>query len=247
MDDPESLERPATPNSYPYSSELAATIRERRERGEEIDERTEPGFNPKEAIGHVSGPLLELAGPTEIGHYFLDDARLPSQPIISNIAEGTLTAPDGQKETHDRLLNQLLDVRHLDLPDNSVGMIIAAHLPAIDEEDFDFSDFDDEANADYERRQSLAEQAVEELAESGELDEASIKQSLRLTAAQEIHRCLKPGGLYLADGTPAERAAFERLGYNVVAAVNGKPDNEPPYYYMMLQKVADSNPANPHG
>jgi hypothetical protein len=120
-------------------------------------------------------------------------------------------------------------------------MIVAAHLPAIDEEGFDFSNFDDEADADYQRRQSLAEQAVEKLAESGELDEASMKQSLRLTAAQEIRRCLKPGGLYLADGTPAERVAFERLGYTVAAAINSKPETESPYYYMMLQKTADSD------
>lgn len=237
MKDLESSKQSAVITAYPYSSKLAATMLQRRERGEKIDEWITPGFDLKTTIEHIDGPIIELAGPTEIGHYYLNDVRLPGLLIISNISRGNLSDRSGKKDTQSRLLDRLLDVQHLDLPDNSVGMVIAAHLPVIDEEDFDFSNFDDEMNAEYLRRQHIAEQAIEDVAKSGNLTEPSIKQSLRLTAAQEIHRCLKPGGIYLADGTTAEKAALQRLGYKIVAAIRGNSNNEPPYYYMALQKI----------
>lgn len=239
MNDFEPRERQPTYFTYPHDSELAAMIRRRRESGEEIDEWVAPGFNLRDAFERIDGPIIELAGPTEIGHYYLDGIRLQSEPTISNLAEGTLTNKDGQKDTLDRLLNRLLDVRHLDLPSDSVDMIVAAHLPQIDEEDFDFSNFNDEMNAEYTRRQLVVQQAVKDFAESGNLDEVSAGQSLRLTAAREIRRCLKPGGFYLADGTETEKAALPRLGYRMVAAINGSSKDEPPYYYMVLQKTFD--------
>ncbi|HSW99415.1 MAG TPA: hypothetical protein VLH38_00075 [Patescibacteria group bacterium] len=219
---------------YPYRSVLAKEMNARRDKGEKIDEWINPRVDVTHLLEGIDGPIIEVAGPTEIGHYYLDGVQLSSPPIITNRARGTLRAEVGGTEGPDRL-EGLLDVENLDLEDESVGMIIAAHLPTINEDDFNFSNFTDADNAEYGRRQDLAEKEINDFvaSEHKELPHTS----LRLKAAQEIYRCLKPGGVYLADGSAAERAAYERMGFKVVAGLNSEPDAETPYYYMVLQKI----------
>src|SRR5258708_3507545 len=176
MTEPDQKEQKPLAFSYPYESTLAQTVRQNRVAGRRVDEWIEPDIDVKSLIEHVDAPIIELAGPTDTGYYYLDGVRLPSQPLISNLAPGTLLY--GKPETRDKQLDQLLDVRQLALPDNSVGMIIAAYLPFIDEEDFDFSNFNSAAEAEHSRRLEAATAAVRYVAKSGELNIALIKQSL---------------------------------------------------------------------
>lgn len=47
-----------------------------------------PGFNVREELKHVNGPLVELAGPTDWGFELVNTNNLPKKLHISNVPEG---------------------------------------------------------------------------------------------------------------------------------------------------------------
>ena len=222
--------------SYPYSSMLAREVEARRRAGETIEEWVDPDVNLKELFRNIDGPIVELAGPTDIGHYYLDNIELPTRPLLTNITEGSFIAADrAGAQKLDSQLDLLLDGSHLEMPDDSVGMIIAVHVSAIDETGFDFSNFTAADDTTYRQRQNEADEAIRKIADGAEPTTGLIQKSLRLQFASEALRCLGPDGLYLADGSPTEKKAFERLGFRTLAYV-ASPDHDEPYYYMVLQK-----------
>lgn len=206
--------------NYPFPSALASQT------GEEIDVWVKPGINLESTLRSVEGPIVELAGPTDLGYYFLDGIALPSKPIITNIQPKTLLYGPGT----DYVLDKIIDGRHTPYKDSSVGMVLSAHLPYINEAAFDFSNkFTHQQEKEYAQLVKEAQLLTKDFADGANIAELP----LRLAIAKESFRILHPGGLYLCDGSQHDRKGMLRLGFQELAFVRLKTE---PYYYMVLQK-----------
>lgn len=225
---------------YPYPSTIAKEVIEAKRTNSEVDEWWKPGVDFQKLVAHLSGPILEIGGPTDIGYYFLDNIQLPSRVIISNIAKGTLRfAPN--KDQLDKATETLIDGRDLPYPDNSLGMVLSAHISLVDDHKYDFSDISDDQLAAINQQIEKSQMATHRMAQTGKIDQEALEVAQRIAIGHEVFAKLQPGGLYITDATSDELKAYHVLGFTETARIDAAsidPATEDiePYYYIVLQK-----------
>jgi len=216
---------------YPYKSEVARLAgREKRRFWTPNKFKTfaAKNFSLENELQQLDGPYLELGGPTEEGYFHLDRMQLSKRVLLSNVE-----MPDFiSQEYRDSVANSIdlvIDGGAIDLPDASLGMVMASHIPHIP---FDQFDSDEQLN--------LAKDAPFRALEQGAVTPDLLEVSLRLKMASEVYRTLQPGGVYLTDGRFEDVAACELLGFELMASVSDArydEDEDPSgYYRVVLQK-----------
>ena len=120
-------------------------------------------------------------------------------------------------------------------------MVLAAHLPLVDDTKYDFAALTLNEERAISREIAQAEAAEKHIAHTGELDDRAFVVSLRLAVAREVYRALQPGGLYLTDGTSDQVKALQAIGFTKLAEIDvNQFDSElvgaAPYYELVLQK-----------
>ena len=226
--------------SYPYPSTIAIEVIAAKRNNIEIDEWWKPGVDFQKLVAHLSGPILEIGGPTDGGYYFLDNIQLPSRVIISNIAQGTLRFTPNKDEL-DKATEKLIDGRDLPYSDNSLGMVLSAHISLVDDHEYDFSDISDNQLATIDQQIKRSGIATHRMAETGEIDPEALEVAQRIAIGHEVFAKLQPGGLYITDATPDELNAYRVLGFTEIAhidthSLDPATQDVEPYYYIVLQK-----------
>jgi hypothetical protein len=216
---------------YPYKSEVARLAgREKRKfwTPNKYKTFTAKNFSLESELRQLDGPYLELGGPTEEGYYHLDNMQLSKRVLLSNV-EMPDFVPQEHRDSVASSIDLVIDGGAIDLPDASLGMVMASHIPYIS---FDRFDSDDQLN--------LAKDAPSRALEQGEVTPDLLEVSLRLKMASEVYRTLQPGGVFLTDGRPEDVEACELLGFEVMASVfdaRYDEDEDPGgYYRVVLQK-----------
>lgn len=225
---------------YPYASEQARQAIAAQKQGAKIEEWHKPGNTLQQIITDLSGPILEIAGPTDSGYYFLDSIELPSSVIITNITHEPAPFAPNKAELATRV-EQIIDGRRIPYGDATFGAVLAAHLSIIDDHEYDFSNLSDDEGRQLSEQIVATENAERLSVKTGTINEEVIRLSLRFGVAKEVFRVLKPGGLYITDATPAQAKLFEMLGYEKIAWLNlnsieSEPDVTEPYFELVLQK-----------
>lgn len=216
---------------YPYESEVARLAeREKRKfwRLNKYKTFSTKNFSLKSELQQLDGPYLELGGPTEEGYFHLDRLRLPKRVLLSNV-EMPDFIPQEYRDSVASSIDLVIDGGDIDLPDDSLGMVMASHIPYIP---FDRFDSDEQLN--------LAKDAPFRALEQGVVTPDLLEVSLRLKMASEVYRTLQPGGVYLTDGRFEDVAACELLGFQMMASVSDARYDEDEdmngYYRVVLQK-----------
>lgn len=223
---------------YPYPSKLAEKVRIAEGVDFKVDEWHVAGVDLGEALSAIKEPILEIGGPTEEGFYFLDKQALPSRPIISNNSFEYLT---------DAKINQIdlmIDGRDLPFADNSLGMVISAHITKHDTESRSRTPLidPDEYRKIADFNLAEANSAMKRVAETQVVDDEALKASVRLAIAKEVFAKLVEGGFYMTDGNEDEIKAYKAIGFDMIAYIEegslgplfGSYTQD---YYMVLQKT----------
>lgn len=146
-------------------------------------------------ISTLSGPIVEIGGPTPEGYLFVDqlNCALPSKPIVTNISKTITINPFGDNpQTY--TVDEVVAVQSMPYTDDSIGMLIACALPIADSDKFQsFNSSDD-------RRDYLAQQkqqAIDEYAsyESGK----GFTLNLHIALIEAARRVLLPDGLLVLE------------------------------------------------
>ena len=225
---------------YPYPSTIAKEVIEAKRSNRDIDEWWKPGVDFQKLVAHLSGSILEIGGPTDVGYYFLDNIQLPSRVIISNITQGTLRFTPNKDEL-DKATEKLIDGRDLPYSDNSLGMVLSAHISLVDDHEHDFSDISDDQLATLNQQIKRSEIATRRMAQMGKIDPETLEVAQRVAIGHEVFAKLQPGGLYITDATPDELKAYHILGFTEIAhidthSIDPSTQDVEPYYYVVLQK-----------
>lgn len=223
------------PAVYPYESKLAKAIPggwSRLFRRNMHPQYVENNFSLEDELPLREGPFVELGGPTESGYFHLDGHTLPKRVIVSNInLRGTqLPLDDDYIEFVEGTTDLVLDGTDTGLPKNSLGMVLASHIPRYDL--LECSQLEEEQDRHLARANSATREAVQQ----GKITNTMLEAALRLKMGREVYRVLEPGGLYLTDGNDFELAAHELLGLQMKAYVQVRKDDEETYYQVVLQK-----------
>jgi hypothetical protein len=162
------------------------------------------GFDLQEEVLVIHGPILEIGGPSIGGFYFLEDIKLPSKPVITNLYK------ENMPEDLQPYIEQIVDGRDLPYDNESQGIILMQALDVAEStlETINTSEFDEKF--------MLAEKEMEELA-LGTLNFEDVRHSLRAQIYAEVWRALASGGLFFTNGKVSEAMALKRLGFEVVA------------------------------
>jgi hypothetical protein len=216
---------------YPYKSEVAKlAAREKRIfwRPNKYKTFTDKNFSLENELQRLNGPFLELGGPTEEGYFHLDRMQLPKRVLLSNVDMPDFIPQEYRDSVADSI-DFVIDGSDIDLPEDSLGMVMASHIPYIS-----FDRFDSDGQLD------LAKNAPLRALEQGAITPDILDDSLRLKMASEVYRTLEPGGLFLTDGRAEDIAACELLGFQVMASVSDarydEDDDINGYYRVVLQK-----------
>lgn len=201
---------------YPFPSRYAAELAEARRAGKQPHYWVKPGFDIQARLKGIQGPFIEIGGPTDGGYVFLHDIELPSPVIITNVSDNPLPfAPDSKVlATH---VEKVFDGRHLPYPDNSLAMVLAQHLPVVDDQQYDFSSLSDEDDKQLWSIIDRSRELEKQVAATGHITDETLHICLRLAIAKEVYTKLQPGGLYLTDATKDQQKAFQVLGFSVAA------------------------------
>jgi hypothetical protein len=183
------------------------------------------GFDFKEAVSHVPGPIVEVGGPTINGYEFLHGTDLPDAPRMLNmrgsrveaIGSASLTAVDSLA------LTALADVRALPVANESLGMMMCSNLPGAPEAMLRNIAFDPNIKQGPEQTahimaetDRLYNDAADTLQE-GEDKALESHESPRIAAVAQARRTLKPGGLFLMHGLESRDVALAKaLGLELV-------------------------------
>lgn len=228
------LETPSPANYYPFDYKAKAKITS----GEiHADEWHQPNFSLTEKLENIRKPIIEIGGPSDEGYYFLDGVKLLNKPIITNVSEQPASQQYPDVQNLADMVDELVDGRHTPYEDESIGMVMAAHIDIADEALLDDTTKDKRELYNKFREAAISEnQAVA----SGKLSLSQILHSLRLKIARETWRILEPGGLFLTDchSEVHDLEAIRRLGFEPVAMLAMTDDPEDTRYDVVFQKPA---------
>jgi hypothetical protein len=226
--------------TYPYASKTAQEVAEAKEQGIPVVEWHRPGTDLAAIIGGLKGNILEIGGPTDSGYYFLHSITLPTPVIITNLkADGMPFA--WNKDELNKHIAQLVDGRHLPYPNDSLAMVLSAHLSLADDSGYDFANLSDEEDKLLNELIAKVEAAEKHAAETGHVDDATLQISLRLAIAAEVYAKLQTGGIYMTDATADQVQALQALGFTKLAELEIHQldpllKGVAPYYHIALQK-----------
>jgi hypothetical protein len=216
---------------YPHASKVArlASLEKRKFwRPNKYKSATHKGFLFEEELQQRRGPFLELGGPTDEGYFHLDQVQLPKRVLLSNV-EMPDFVPQEYRDDVANSTDFVIDGSDIDLPDDSLGMVMASHIPYIS-----FDKFDSDGAL------ARAKDAPLRALEQGAITPDILEASLRLKMASEVYRTLEPGGLFLTDGHFKDVSACELLGFQLMTSVVDARDcyrqDDNRYYRVVLQK-----------
>ena len=156
------------------------------------------GFDLQSELSQVRKPIIEIGGPTVGGYHMLDEIKLPSRPIITNIARGRMPDSDALDK-----IDELVDGTQMPYGDKSLGVVIMSGIDRYDGVGEDV--------------QKKAEMELKNVADTL-MEPQQAKYSLRLKIYNEVLRCLADGGLLIAVGLKAaEIKVLERIGFELKA------------------------------
>lgn len=166
------------------------------------------------ALHEVTGPLLEIGGPTEDGFVSLDGAEIPTGLIISDIEHWQDQKPD-----------QLLDIRTLGFPKQSLGGMAVSALSMIPENPDTLPG--GSRPIDWPRLHRGNARLLELLDKidigdvSGWNDETIMEENLHVAFLRQARRTIEPGGLLILRlMVVGDVTLAKSLGFEPVAAIN---------------------------
>jgi len=134
-----------------------------------------------------SGPLIEVAGPTEDGFDFVDIEKLPGKIFVSNLYPGTPRFKTGNMIGYYGLVDFRGDGRSLPVKEGSVGAIFLSCLGRTRGKDGE-----------------------------SETEKYRLNKELRENVMEEAYKVLKPGGILVFEKTKREDFEFAtRLGFEL--------------------------------
>lgn len=162
-------------------------------------------FDLGEVLAKSQGDLLELAGPTLTGYYFLDDVTLPRAITITNIFKEPYHDEAMNRRARKRV-SKLVDARDLPYKDNELSLVLAHYLSyGLDEELH--------TRKSHESKNWL--RGKNEMAEMflglRKISEADFAQ--RIQMLHEAYRALEPGGILITDGQLSELTLMKKVGF----------------------------------
>jgi hypothetical protein len=165
----------------------------------------EAGFDIQEIISGIKGPVLEVAGPTTKGFELLEDIRLPSRPLITNLYRNP-----GNPETTNKLdslvLDALIDATNMPIKDKSVGVLLVSCFPWVkygSQHGTSVASRREIGRRWKERvktREDHQKEFEKNLGKLGVSGAAAISMDERIKFYAEARRIIEPGGLLIARG-----------------------------------------------
>jgi hypothetical protein len=243
---------------YPYSSEVQGdfsailSVASTESLGEDMRGPDgiyrRPGFDFTDAARNTTGPVIEIAGPSPDGYVTLRDGVLPSKPyVIDNIdhQRGLNYPPD---DGVGLAVDHIADVRDLPIPDNSVGVMMASRIDAIDVGPFNkrmkqggITRSQDTAGrvAEIQRLRALTQAALDR----NNPAELPYWESPRLATIAQAARILEPGGVFIMNAVDAQDAGVARLlGLEIVMHTPVQPERAPRIGSTMMQEAVFQKP-----
>lgn len=174
------------------------------------------GFDIQTAMDAIDAPVLEIGGPSyNFGYVTLDDKKMPSKPFNMNI-EGSWRGLEGSDSVgvdDYKKIDALADSRAMPVADESVGMVLVAHMTKMDQTAV--RSIPDHAK----KREMIINIYADALGAIalGQTDALKQTDSPRIGAIIEAARVLKQDGLFVLRGlAPEDVAIAESQGLELV-------------------------------
>ncbi|HEY4161233.1 MAG TPA: hypothetical protein VGM08_04175 [Candidatus Saccharimonadales bacterium] len=208
--------------SYPYTSSLKKDVEAWREDRDYIVWHNAPSL--EEHMKHISGPIIEIGGPTDLGFYFLEGLALPSKPIITNISENPLPYSE-IAEKFSRELEQIVDARDMPYENESVGIFLMAAMSVSNDWWNELSEDEKEKMAPkFEKEFDIAKMEMG-LVATGVMAPERAEYAQRVQIFREVHRVLAKGGLFFSDGSLEDIVILRQLGFELAAFLQYQDQN----------------------
>lgn len=197
---------------------------------QENEVRIKPKFSLQSAINTTAGTVLEVAGPSPTGFFFLQGITFPRRPFITNLNYKGVAMKEYQ-ELYMPYIEKKLDICKTILKPESVGVCLSAYLNLGAKEPHR----SDDEKAWKELWRQLAEEDKKLIADPKAVPTVGLRY-IFLSRAIDF---LEKDGLALVEGLREPELKYAlALGFSLRAAVKPYKDNEQTVYYpsVVLQK-----------
>jgi hypothetical protein len=199
---------------YPYPSSLLADIKSWRKGRDFIIWQDDPPVEKR--LAHIGGPIIEIGGPSDMGFYFLDGIALPVKPLITNMSNNPLPYAENAIELAGQV-DEIIDARKMPFVDDSIGTFLMAAMSLSSDWWINLSETEkDRAEAKIDEEFDRAKMEMG-LVATGILAPSKAAYAQRVQIYREVHRTLKIGGLFFADGSLEDIVILKHLGFKLAA------------------------------
>ncbi len=219
---------------YPYKTNLKKQLGKLKEGKDYYLWRS--GKSIQKCVNNIDLPIVEIGGPTETGFFFLDNIRMKSKPVITNITLNPLPYSPKANQFAQKVVEQV-DGTNLKYNDGSIGIFMMAAMSLSSDW---WVELDDEAkeleSTKFEKEFKIARLEMGQVA-VGVLDPKDIVYAQRIKIYQEIYRTLIKGGLLFTDGGIEEIIILQKLGFKIIELLQQSDENNG-FHYSSYEFVA---------
>lgn len=219
-------------HTYPYTSKAATELLNLTEG---IDYAIWRHGDVQELVTKANGQIVEIGGPSEDGFHFLDGVVLPSEVVITNLSD----APSPHSPLASELaskVTQRVDGRKMPYADDSIGIFLMAFMSLADDSWLELDDDEKEKQSPvFEATYAKARLEMGQVA-AGHLPPPQASHAQRIQIYREVHRCLAQSGLFFTDGGIEEIVILQKMGFQLVAALQ-RTDGGACRYEVVMTKL----------
>lgn len=164
------------------------------------------GFDLQAIVETLAKPIIEIAGPTRDGYYFLNGILFNSKPIITNISrKGPPFHSDSVKDSN--LVTKLVDARNIPYKDISLSIILCSGLTSLEHPA-------GSTEQEVTLKEAILALETEKVA-LGTMNPRDVKYAQRILFYTEAYRTLELGGLLFMTGTLSDIKILQGIGFTL--------------------------------